>query len=211
LKPVTPARLGAFEIVGVLGEGGSAIVYDARMNDREIALKVSRHESESRSRARFLEEARLMRCVSHPAMVEVVEVDVLPDGRPYLALERLDGETLAERLDRGALPFEQALALFDQLTEALEAVHEAGLLHRDLKPENILLVDGGHHLKLLDLGIAKDVKTGPSTTTQAGIVRGTPATMAPERFLGKPATELSEVYEVALLLYAMLVGRLPWV
>ena len=89
------------------------------------------------------------------------------------------------------------------------ALHEAGLLHRDLKPENVFLPnDGG--AKLLDFGIAKDISAPSSTTTQAGVARGTPATMAPERFFGAPASESSDVYELALLLYAMLVGHLPW-
>jgi len=149
--------------------------------------------------------------VRHPAVVEILDAGTLPNGRPYLAMTLLHGETLAERLSHaGALPVVAALRLFAELADATAALHDAGLLHRDLKPENVFLLDEGRGVKLLDLGIAKDRSAAPSTTTQAGMARGTPATMAPERFFGAPATESSDVYELAVVLYAMLVGRLPW-
>lgn len=208
-----PEQLGPFAIAGLLGEGGSAVVYAARWQELDVALKVARDERElsAREAERFLEEARMLSRVSHGSVVEVLDSGRLDDGRPYLVMRRYEGETLAEHLAReGALPLERALALFEQLADATAALHDAGLLHRDIKPENVYLVDGGHGLKLLDFGIAKEMAAPASTTTQAGIARGTPATMAPERFFGATATELTDVYELAVVLYAMTVGRLPW-
>jgi serine/threonine protein kinase len=208
-----PVELGPFPILGLLGEGGSALVYRARLGDEDVALKVPRDERElsDREAGRFLEEARMLARVRHSSVVEVLDSGRLPDGRPYLVMRRYQGETLAEHVARdGALPLERALRLFDDLADATAALHEAGLLHRDIKPENVFLVDGGESLRLLDFGIAKDRDAPASTTTQAGIARGTPATMAPERFFGAAATELTDVYELGVVLYAMLVGRLPW-
>jgi serine/threonine-protein kinase len=125
-------------------------------------------------------------------------------------MPHLRGESLAERLTRGALPPLHALALFDGLAGAVAALHAAGLVHRDIKPENIFLLEGGERLVLLDLGIAREIDAPASTTTQAGMVRGTPAYMAPERFFGSPASVGTDLYELAVVLYLMLVGRLPW-
>jgi serine/threonine-protein kinase len=140
----------------------------------------------------------------------VLDAGTLPDGRPFLAMPHLRGESLAQRLTRGALPSLHALALFDGLAGAVAALHAAGLVHRDIKPENIFLLEGGDRLVLLDLGIAREIDAPASTTTQAGMVRGTPAYMAPERFFGSPASVGTDLYELAVVLYLMLVGRLPW-
>src|SRR5690348_14473918 len=145
----------------------------------------------------------------HPSVVKVLAVGTLPDGRPYLAMERLDGETLASVIARGALALDRALDMFGELASAVGALHEQGLVHRDLKPENVFIV-AGRHAVLLDFGIAKDLAAPASTTTQEGNVRGTPAYMAPERFFGQPAGLATDVYELALVLYVMLAGRLPW-
>jgi hypothetical protein len=145
----------------------------------------------------------------HPSVVKVLAVGQLPDGRPYLAMERLEGETLASVIARGALPLARALEMFGDLCSAVHALHEQGLVHRDLKPENVFVV-AERHAVLLDFGIAKDLDAPASTTTQEGNVRGTPAYMAPERFFGQPAGIATDVYELALVLYAMLAGRLPW-
>ncbi len=204
-------RLGEFLIEGVLGQGGSGIVYDAKWGPRRVALKVL-HPSligTGRERAQFLTEAQRLQQIMHPSVVKVLALGQLPDGRPYLAMERLDGETLASVLARGALPLDRALELFRELCAAVAALHEQGLVHRDLKPENVFVVDGRHAV-LLDFGIAKDITAPASTTTQEGNVRGTPAYMAPERFFGSPAGIATDVYELALVLYTTLAGRLPW-
>jgi serine/threonine protein kinase len=205
-----PSRLGEFAIAGVLGEGGSGIVYDATWGHRRVALKVLRDEllATPRERERFLAEAALLQAVEHAGVVKVLGTGTLPDGRPYLAMEHLDGESLARRIARGPLELADALALFDQLASAVAALHRRNLVHRDIKPENILVTNG--HAVLLDFGIAKPESAAASTTTQEGSVRGTPAYMAPERFFGAPATIATDVYELAVVLYMMLVGRLPW-
>jgi serine/threonine-protein kinase len=210
-EPDVPATLGDFAIEGVLGRGGSGIVYAAKWGPRRVALKVL-HEGlvgTGKERAQFLAEAQRLQQIAHPSVVKVFAVGELPDGRPYLAMERLDGETLGHVLSRGALPLASALELFGELCAAVGALHDQALIHRDLKPENVYVV-GGRHAVLLDFGIAKEIGAPASTTTQDGAVRGTPAYMAPERFFGQPASIATDVYELAVILYAMVSGRLPW-
>jgi serine/threonine protein kinase len=203
--------LGDFDVHGVLGQGGSGVVYDARWGPRRVALKVPHAAllETPRARAQFLAEAQRLQSIGHPSVVKVLAAGELPDGRPYLAMERLEGETLATLIGRGALALPHALALFDELCGAVGALHGQGLVHRDLKPENVFIVDGRHAV-LLDFGIAKELAAPASTTTQEGLVRGTPAYMAPERFFGQPASTATDIYELAVTLYAMLAGRLPW-
>src|SRR4051812_13105679 len=152
-----PRSLGEFRIEAILGEGGSGIVYDATWGPRRVALKVL-HPSLSdtdRVRAQFLSEGQRLQAITHPSVVKVLAVGELPDGRPYLAMERLDGETLASVLARGPLRLPQALDLFGELCAAVGTLHEQGLIHRDLKPENVFIVSGKHAV-LLDFGIAKE-------------------------------------------------------
>lgn len=207
----TPAHLGDYVVEGVLGEGGGGIVYAASGPDGAVALKVTHDDREltGRDRDRYLAEAEMMRRVDHDAIVDVLDAGLLPDGRPYVAMPRLEGQTLAERITAcGPLTLDVALDLFDQLADATMALHGCGLLHRDLKAENVFLLPGGR-LKLLDFGIAKDQRASQVHTT-TGLVRGTPATMAPERFFGEPASEQSDVYELAVVFYVMVAGKLPW-
>ncbi len=206
-----PTVLGEFRVSAVLGEGGSGVVYDATWGPRRVALKVL-HPSlvgTGKERAQFLTEAQRLQQIMHPSVVKVLAVGQLPDGRPYLAMERLEGETLASVIARGALPLARSLEMFGELAAAVHALHEQGLVHRDLKPENVFVV-ADRHAVLLDFGIAKDLDAPASTTTQEGNVRGTPAYMAPERFFGQQAGIATDVYELALVLYVMLAGRLPW-
>ncbi|MEO8549547.1 MAG: tetratricopeptide repeat protein [Kofleriaceae bacterium] len=209
---VSAASFGEFEPLRVLGEGGTAIVYAARRNGIEIALKVLRDDIRltDAERRRFLAEADQLAKISHPGVIHVLDAGVLPDGRPYLALPLLHGETLTARLARGPLPVATALDLFYAAADAITALHHAGLLHRDIKPENLFLDADQERLILLDFGIARDPDASASTSTQQGQVRGTPAYMAPERFFGVAATEASEVYELAATLHMMLAGTLPW-
>lgn len=197
--------------MGLLGEGGSATVYRARWGHRAVALKVVRDQLVDSERARFLDEARLLMEMSHPGVVKVLSVGTLPDQRPYLVMEQLPGLTLAERLVDGPIPIAKATALFTQLCDAVAAMHQAGLVHRDLKPENVMLVEGAGtwHAVLLDFGIAKSMGEAASLT-QTGQVRGTPAYMAPERFFGTPASVATDIYELTVIYFAMVAGRLPW-
>lgn len=207
-----PSRLGGFDILGLLGHGGSGVVYSARWGHREVALKVLHPAlvATDKERDRFFAEAQLLAGITHPSVVKVLNVGGLPDGRPYLAMELLRGETLAARLGRGPMPLPAALEIFYQIASAVDALHERGLVHRDLKPENVMLVGDGEFAILLDFGIAKDLAAPDSTITQDGGVRGTPAYMAPERFFGQSASVSTDIYELSVVLYAMLAGRLPW-
>jgi serine/threonine protein kinase len=222
-RAAVPDRLGEFRVLAVLGEGAYGTVYAAERDVAPgaggaggapvaVALKVLRAEilPTERQRKLFLQEATLLASVDHPGVVKVLGFGLLPDDRPYLAMERLDGESLAERLRRGALGLGEALARFRELCDALAALHERGLLHRDVKPENVFLAGAPARAVLFDFGIAKGEGAPASTMTQDGAVRGTPAYMAPERFFGAPASTASEVYELGVTLYAMLAGRLPW-
>ncbi len=211
MPPAMPATLGEFRVHAILGEGGSGIVYDATWGPRRVALKVLQPRVADRERvlAQFLSEAQRLQAIHHPSVVKVLAVGQLPDARPYLAMERLEGETLSSVLSRGRLPLAPALAMFGELCAAVHALHAQGLVHRDLKPENVFVVAGRHPV-LLDFGIAKEIEAPASTTTSDGGIRGTPAYMAPERFFGQPAGVATDIYELAVTLYAMLAGRLPW-
>lgn len=209
-----PQPLGPFVLTALLGEGGTSFVYAATRDGAELALKVLRPELglEPREVERFVHEARRMHALSHPNLIRVLDAGILPDGRPYIAMPRLRGRALADKLaERGRLEVPHALALFEGLVSAVSTLHRAGLVHRDIKPENVLWLDPpDERLVLLDLGIARELDAGPSTTTKAGLARGTPAYMAPERFFGQPATIASDVYELALVFYVAVVARLPW-
>ena len=205
-------EVAGYRIVDVLGDGGSGVVFAATdASGRPVALKVLKPDLVSpRERQRFLEEAERLRRVRHPALVELYDAGGLPDGGAYIAMAREPGQNLADRLLSGPLRFDVALTLFEQLAGALQALHRVGLVHRDIKPENIFVVEGDRRALLLDLGIAREVSADPSTTTRAGLIRGTPAYMAPERFFGKSATPQTDIYELGVVLYFTLVGALPW-
>ncbi len=230
-------RFGPYLVLRELGRGGSSVVYEAQRDGEptKVALKVgvaNADDAEGRSsHKRFLDEAARLSRVDHPAVVRVVAAGELPDGAPFIAMELCEGESLAARLARGPLPLDEAMKLFGAIAQGLQALHDEGLLHRDVKPENVMLVanrpetsgsDGGAEGEpdpsdesaarpiLIDLGIAKDTRAPASTTTQTGIVRGTPAAMAPERFFGQGASIATDVYEAALLFYVMIAGRAPW-
>ncbi len=211
-----PASLGHFVVAGVLGSGGSSTVYDVtgeREATTHYALKVLREDQalSDGERQRFFDEAARMRKVEHPALVPLVEAGELPDGRPYLLMPRISGETLARRVARGPLSTDEAVRHVGALADGLAALHAAGMVHRDVKPENIVVQHGvPDRAMLLDFGIAREIEGASGTTTARGHVRGTPAYMAPERFFGAPASVSSDVYELGVVFYMMLTGRLPW-
>ncbi len=210
--PHAPIRIGDFETVSVLGAGGSGTVYLATEGATQVAVKVLNLEAElsPKDQQRFVDEAARMRRVTHPNLVQLLASGELPDGRPYLIMPRLQGETLAKRLERGPITLLNALALFDELCEGVAVMHRAGLIHRDIKPENLFVEEARQRLILLDFGIARDLGAPASTTTRSGAIQGTPAFMAPERFFGMGATIASDIYELAVVFFIMLAGRLPW-
>jgi serine/threonine-protein kinase len=218
------ARLGGYDVVGLLGAGGMGEVYAARDRrlGRSVAVKVVREEVASEiGRVQRLErEARALASVNHPHIAALYGFDEA-DGRKFLVMELVEGETLADRLRRGPLPVEQALRIARQIAEALEAAHEKGVVHRDLKPANVKLTPD-NNVKVLDFGLAKAMETdrgaasqndSPTlsvTATQAGLIVGTAAYMAPEQAKGLSTDHRSDVFSFGVVMFEMLTGRQPF-
>ncbi len=208
---------GRYRLGTRLGGGGMGEVYDAldERLGRPVAVKVLRPEvaSDAQSRARFEAEARATARLSHPNVVGVFDSGH-EGGRSYIVMERVAGETLAERIARGPIDQRWLRQMAADVLGALAAAHAAGILHRDIKPANILISPDGR-AKLSDFGIAKAVDAvSPFSPpggdpTASGLVIGTPSYLAPERLQGRPATAQSDVYSVGVVLYEALTGRKP--
>lgn len=202
-------------VVRLLGEGGMGEVYEAEHPElgRRFALKVLHRRLRDRPdlAARLRREALALGRVRHPNLVEVVDLGVTGDGRPYFVMELLAGRDLrAELSRRGPLPPLEALALLEQSLAGLGAAHAAGIVHRDVKPENLFLTDGGA-LKVLDFGVAKLCEgEGSSYRTAADAVVGTPRSMAPEQCARGPVDARADLYAAGLLLYELVAGRGPF-
>ena len=213
-----------YEIVGRVGVGGMGTVYRAKQVGlaREVALKVLRPEgsADRENVVRFEREAKAMSLLLHASTVRVLDFGEDASGYFYLAMELLEGESLAARLEReGALDVRTAVDIARQILGSLAEAHGKGLVHRDLKPDNVFLAKiAGETLpvtKVLDFGIAKifrgDAPQLDQLETQAGTVFGTPRYMSPEQAQGKPLDQRSDLYAVGVLLYQMLVGHPPFV
>jgi serine/threonine-protein kinase len=186
------------------------LAYDSRL-DRRVALKSPSNEwlTVPVARPRLQREARAAARLSHPNIAAVYDV-LEADGRPFIVMEFVEGETLASLLARGRLPLERALALGIALCDALSAAHASGVIHRDLKPGNVMITPAGA-VKVLDFGLAKTPGAEPQTAiTTAGRVMGTPGFVAPEQLLGRPATARSDVYSAGAILFELLGGVSPW-
>ena len=220
-------RLNTYEIVGPLGAGGMGEVYRARDTklDREVALKlVLEVFAGDRDRAtRFEREAKALAALNHPNVATLYGLEHA-DGRHFLVMELVEGETLGDRIARnpGGLPLEDALQIARQIAEALEAAHEKGVVHRDLKPANVKITPDDK-VKVLDFGLAKvaerDGGAGMSPSmsptisafgTQAGLIMGTASYMSPEQARGYTADHRSDVFAFGIVLYEMLTGRQPF-
>ncbi|MGH9394503.1 MAG: serine/threonine-protein kinase, partial [Terriglobales bacterium] len=216
--PLAPGtRLGQYEIIAALGTGGMGEVYRARDTrlKRQVALKVlsARLAREPQALDRFRREAELLAGLNHHRIAAVYGFD---EGA--LAMELVEGETLAERLRRGPLPLAEATAIVRQLAEALEYAHERGIIHRDLKPANIKIT-ADDQIKVLDFGLAKaldpqssqadpaDSPTLSLAATQAGVILGTAAYMAPEQARGKAVDRRADIWAFGVVWYEMLTGR----
>jgi serine/threonine protein kinase len=199
---------GRYQIERPLGHGAMAVVDLARDLElgRPVALKrlAENLARDAEIRPRFLREARLAARLSHPNVVRVYDVGEW-DGRPFIAMEHVDGESLAELLARrGRVPADEAAALGAQAARALAAAHDAGLVHRDVKPHNLLL-DRDGTLKLGDFGIAFGLEG--TKLTVAGTVLGTAAYLAPEQARGERVTAAADVYALGVVLVELLTGR----
>ncbi len=225
LPPLSSGRkLGErFEILGVLGEGGTGIVYDARRiaEGDAIALKVIHQHlaGDAQIRGRFAREAAILRRLQGDRVCPVLDFGELPDPRRegvgllYMALRRVDGPALDAVLrSEGPLPISRALAIVLGVCEALQEAHAQGVIHRDLKPGNVLL-RAGDRAMVVDFGMAKIVTgggTGTTALTQHNMVFGTPEYMAPEQARGDELDARCDVYATGVMLYEMLTGRVPF-
>jgi serine/threonine-protein kinase len=214
--PLAPGQqLGRYEILDLLGAGGMGRVYRALDPSlgREVAIKALAHafRGDSGSLRRFEREARVLAALSHPNIAAIYGLERL-DGSPYLVLERVDGDTLTQRLARGPMPLRDAIAVAVQVIEGLEEAHGKGVIHRDLKPSNVMLAPGDR-AKLVDFGLAKtaspesDTEVSNDPITQAGAVLGTARYMSPEQVRGEEVDTRTDVWAFGCLLYEMLTGR----
>jgi Tol biopolymer transport system component/predicted Ser/Thr protein kinase len=201
LRLAAGRRLGPYEIVELIGEGGMGAVYranDSRLG-RDVAIKVSAERfSES-----FEREARAIAALNHPNICTLYDV-----GPNYLVMEFVEGETLAKQIHRGAMPLNEALGIARQIADAIEAAHERRIIHRDLKPGNVIVTPSGL-VKVLDFGLAKITPVDPAAAviTGNGAVAGTPAYMSPEQVKGGPIDKRADIWAFGVILYEMLTGR----
>jgi len=223
---VTPGtRLGPYEVIGLLGEGGMGQVWRARDTklNRDVALKVlpDSFANDPDRLARFTREAQTLAALNHPNIAHIHGLEE-SGGVRALVMELVEGEDLSQRIARGAIPLDEALPMARQIAEALEAAHEQGIIHRDLKPANIKVRADGT-VKVLDFGLAKAIGQDPKTArpqdlrdlansptlttpamTEAGMILGTAAYMSPEQARGKAVDKRADIWAFGCVLYEML-------
>jgi eukaryotic-like serine/threonine-protein kinase len=210
---VSGTRLGPYEILGPLGSGGMGEVYRAKDTrlDRSVAVKILPAEfaNDASLRARFDREAKTISQLNHPNICTLHDV-----GENFLVMELLDGETLAARIDRGALPLEQVIRYGIDVARGLDVAHRQGIVHRDLKPGNVMITKSG--AKVLDFGLAKsrgevsidyEAATVQRPLTSEGMIIGTFQYMAPEQLEGQQVDHRADIFALGTLLYEMATGR----
>jgi len=205
-----------------IGKGGMGEVFLAhdRTLDRRVALKLLPEDlqQDETTKKRFLREAKSAAALDHPYICKIYEIGEA-EGKSFIAMEYVGGETLQRRLARGSLPLEEAQRIAAEIAEALETAHQKGIVHRDLKPSNIMLSTGGH-VKVLDFGLAKQVTASngvdsqlqtESQLTGKGLTPGTPAYMSPEQLRGEAVDTRSDIFSLGLVVYEMLTGTHPFI
>ena len=213
------ARIGPYDVVGLLGAGGMGEVYrgrDTRLH-RPVAIKViTPNMAEPDLVRRFESEALSASALNHPNILTVYEFGV-HEGQHYLVTEFIEGETLRQRLRAGPLPLADAIEVATQVASALDAAHAAGLIHRDVKPENVMLRPDGY-VKVLDFGLAKLAPTARaaaenmtvSLRTEPGVILGTVGYMAPEQVRGLDVDQRADVWSLGVVLHEMITGQSPF-
>ena len=227
VAPISSGRVigGKFEVTGVLGEGGTGVVYEAKQIGKDdeppIALKVihSHLLYDKQIRGRFTREAKILSRLSGPHLGAIVDFGEVPDPRGegasllYIALPKIVGPALDQLLrEQGPLPIERALDIALQVCAALASAHAQGVIHRDLKPANVILKDGTE-VFVVDFGMAKILTAGGTGTTGLtahNMVFGTPEYMAPEQARGDELDARCDVYAVGVMLYELLTGNVPF-
>ncbi|MFA9455045.1 MAG: serine/threonine protein kinase, partial [Candidatus Aminicenantaceae bacterium] len=211
-----------YKILEVLGKGGMGEVYlaeDLKL-ERKVAIKVLLEDiqGDDTAKQRFHREAKAAASLDHPFICKVYETGEC-DGKDYMVMEYLEGETLKDKIAEGPLSITDTLRIMLEMSEALEKAHGKGIVHRDLKPVNIMLTKQGH-VKVMDFGLAKHVlpmgmgditrTIAQDTITQAGTIAGTLAYMSPEQAKAKPVDSRSDIFTMGLIFYEMLTGRHPF-
>ena len=207
-------KLGSYKLISKLGAGGMGEVWraeDTRLL-RPVAIKIlsERIAQDPEWKARFLREARTVAQMNHPNIATIYSIEQEGDTL-FIAMELVEGESLATLMARGPVPPRDAVRLISQVCEALAEAHEKGIVHRDVKPDNIIV--SKRTVKVLDFGIAK--QTNPTamdnkTLTQGGMIVGTPYYMSPEQALGKTVDSRSDIFSLGVVMYEMLNGRRPF-
>jgi serine/threonine-protein kinase len=214
-EAAVPPHVGRYRVEGILGQGAMAVVYagfDPGI-ERKVAIKCLHREvaADPAYRQRFLIEARAAGHLTHPHIVTIFDVGETDDGRSYIAMERLSGETLASKVAReGFPPLPAIIDLVGQLAAALDYAHARGVLHHDIKPENIMLADGWSYAKISDFGIAERRGSLRDAGGLPAEIGGTPAYMALERLRGERSDARSDLFSLGVVLYWLIVGKLPW-
>lgn len=213
LTTTTFRQVGRYQILERLGKGAMATVYKAYDPgiDRTLAIKFLNPDLcvEEEQRTRFLREAKAAGGLAHSNIVTIYDVGEI-DGRPYIAMELLDGETLSEAIKPGAgLPDRDVTIIASQLARALDYAHSKGIFHRDIKPSNIIRLKGSDTVKVTDFGIAH-LGGGDHQQTRAGTVLGTPHYMSPEQAMGEKVDGRSDLFSVGVVMYQLLTGRVPF-
>lgn len=211
------AKAGPWVIERELGRGGMGSVYAVTHEDigKRAALKIMHSRLVCTSSAeRVLLEARVVNQVGHPNIVDIFETGTLPDGRPYIVMERLEGVPLSNRADEGKILPDQIIGILLQVCDALIAAHAASVVHRDLKLDNIFLIDNPDNpaqprVKLLDWGIAKVISTDVRHTIEGQLV-GTPQYLSPEQARGATVTPQTDVYSLGVMAYELFLEQLPF-
>src|SRR5258705_429812 len=226
MKAIPEETIAHYRIMEPLGAGGVGAVYKAydKKLPRIVALKVLPPEflSQQDRRRRFLQEARAASALTHPHILTVYEVGE-DDGKPYIAMEYIEGETLRQKIKARTLQLKETLAVAIQIAEGLAKAHETGIIHRDLKPENLMINRDGY-AKILDFGLAKLVaqreralavdseqKTLLRVQTESGALLGTINYMSPEQLLGQRVDRRCDIFSFAVVLCEMLTGTCPFV
>jgi hypothetical protein len=205
----TPPVIPGYTVHGLLGRGGMAEVWLATQDSlqRKVAVKLLLDDADDSFTRRFIREAHTVASLRHPAIITIHDINRLPDGRPYLAMEFVGGGDLTQF--RGhPLPPERALAILRQVAEGLAVVHDRGLIHRDIKPANLLCRDADQ-VVISDFGIAKDLRVD-SELTQAGVAVGSPAYSSPEQAQCLTVDRRTDLYSLGVILLELLTGRNPY-
>jgi serine/threonine-protein kinase len=212
--------VGGYVIEGELGRGGMGVVYQAThpVIGKRVAIKVLKPSLSDNPATveRFIQEARSVNQIGHPNIVDIFAFGTLPDGRSYLIMDLLVGESLRKRVKRGSLPVEDAVRILDEVAGALAAAHAKGFIHRDLKPDNVYLVDHAGHVdvKLLDFGLAKLLSpiggiSNRAFRTATGAMLGTPDYMSPEQLKGSGVDHRTDIYALGVVAFEILAAERP--